>query len=110
MEKLKDIYGRLITNAITLTVTNTAGLKFESAGLFRILSCVNHSCEPNIEVLSYRHNASIGMRTLRALSPADLLQISYIPVHLPLLERAHLLTQWCFSCRCPRCVRDIAAE
>lgn len=76
----------------------------KGAGLFMLLSCFNHSCDPNCEV-AHTADRTVLIRTLRKVESGEELTISYIPEHLPVDERNALLYSSFLipQCSCSKC-------
>lgn len=75
------------------------------AALFTRASKLTHSCRPNCYTVE---DGCLELRSLRDLSPRELLTISYIADEKLLLQdsetrRRYLWRQHCFHCRCDRC-------
>ena len=74
--------------------------------LFRIQSCINHSCAPNARMTYSRHEACghAWVRALRDIGPGEELQICYLDLSLPVIARQQQLReQYGFTCACVRC-------
>ncbi|KAJ3517095.1 hypothetical protein NLJ89_g716 [Agrocybe chaxingu] len=75
-------------------------------GAYVFGSYFNHDCEPNIK--KRREGRAIVFYTIRDVSAEEELCISYVE-DAPVVERiAHLERDWFFSCRCAKCVQDLA--
>eukprot|EP00796_Vickermania_ingenoplastis_P009838 gene9838-6911_t len=112
-----------------ITQTKRFDVVVKGAGLYGLLACFNHSCEPNL-VVSHPHGThELEVRAIRAIPTGEPLTISYIPlgaettvvekdsvlsetkkkeVREGLQERRRQLRQYFFECRCPRCQREAA--
>ena len=88
--------------------TETPALWVEGAGVYVLQSCLNHSCEPNADIV-WGEDASIIIKVLRPVPKGEELTISYIRPELPYAKRQELLANYFFKCACPRCKADSAA-
>eukprot|EP00759_Apiculatamorpha_spiralis_P031627 PhF_6_TR33515/c0_g1_i1/m.48854 len=98
--KLRSEKGRDI---VTTLSTSTRG-----QAVYRIGSCFNHSCEPNVQVTYKDDNRedmwAVAMRDIVA---GEELYISYIDESLPYWERQlHLFDHYLFRCVCTKCVAE----
>ena len=69
---------------------------------------INHSCEPNVEVLyscSPEKGVYVKVRTLRALAPGEELLHSYVDRFDTLENRTAAIAEYGFTCACPKCAR-----
>jgi hypothetical protein len=95
--------------------------------LYAHASFVNHSCEPNLDVVM-APGASLALRARRPIPAGEELTIAYVdpaspvwgaaggaaggapgpaPVHR---RRRHLYHSYGFECRCPLCVRELKED
>jgi len=73
-----------------------------AAGVFVLLSMMNHSCSPSVQV-SFSESNEVTLRTLRPVEPGEALTISYCATEMPVEDRRHRLRHWFFECDCWRC-------
>eukprot|EP00747_Dinoflagellata_sp_TGD_P218782 gnl/TRDRNA2_/TRDRNA2_90984_c0_seq2.p1 gnl/TRDRNA2_/TRDRNA2_90984_c0~~gnl/TRDRNA2_/TRDRNA2_90984_c0_seq2.p1 ORF type:complete len:243 (-),score=48.46 gnl/TRDRNA2_/TRDRNA2_90984_c0_seq2:28-699(-) len=117
---VQALAGRLVLNARaqelhtdedTATPCGDALSPPSAAGIYVILSTMNHSCDPTAEVVPHEAEpgcAAIGgvdvsIRTLREVAAGEPLTISYVPTEWPVEERRERLRHWGFECDCSRC-------
>ncbi|CAE8728566.1 unnamed protein product [Polarella glacialis] len=83
-----------------------------AAGIFTFLACLNHSCDPNLQVVSSRPGSYILLRTLRTVAQGEELTINYTGAwDRPLKDRREQLqSRWLFTCKCPRCAAEDAMD
>ena len=82
-------------------------------GMFRIHSCINHSCNPNAHMTfsGAEHRGHAWVRALRDIVEGEEILISYVDPTLPLASRqAKLREQYLFTCACTRCIQEITAS
>ncbi|ESU36524.1 Hypothetical protein DHA2_154386 [Giardia duodenalis] len=83
------------------------------AGLYSLISCCNHSCTPNAQVI-FGDSENAREATLVLLRPCaqkEELYISYITdLGRSVVERRRELAQWCFTCQCTRCLAELSLE
>lgn len=100
----------LLTNSYS--IEDKAGQEI-GAGLYSLISCCNHSCAPNAQVI-FEDNENAREATLVLLRPCaqgEEIYISYITdLGRSALERRRELAQWCFTCRCTRCCAELSPE
>lgn len=108
-EFLESIFGALVLNSQTLqtegTSNETAGVTKRFAGIFVLQSCMNHNCEPNVEVVSHLDSA-IVLKTTRPVKKGEELSLSYLASNAPLHQRQKKFANWFFKCRCNKCERE----
>ncbi|CCW65348.1 unnamed protein product [Phytomonas sp. EM1] len=88
----------------------------KGAAVYALLSCVNHSCDPNAAVYSLGDNThEIVLKTTRAITRGESICITYIPLHdrvsgkrLSCAERRKMLEGYFFTCQCTRCAAEEA--
>ena len=69
------------------------------------------SCEPNLDVTFPQNNALVALVASRDIAAREQLTISYTDTGLGLQQRrAALHFGYGFTCGCPRCVEEAAAE
>jgi len=57
------------------------GMEFldnEGSGLYRLQSKINHSCEPNLEIVFPKSNHRVGVKTVRDIQPGEELLIRFV--------------------------------
>eukprot|EP00428_Durinskia_dybowskii_P060337 CAMPEP_0170313460 /NCGR_PEP_ID=MMETSP0116_2-20130129/57280_1 /TAXON_ID=400756 /ORGANISM="Durinskia baltica, Strain CSIRO CS-38" /LENGTH=148 /DNA_ID=CAMNT_0010565863 /DNA_START=170 /DNA_END=613 /DNA_ORIENTATION=- len=98
------IAGRLLMNTIGFTVSGAApgGAPLRGAGLFLLLSMMNHSCAPSAEPI-FSSSTEVSLRTLRGVAEGEELSLAYVQPELPLAERREQLLHWFFECNCRVC-------
>ena len=72
-----------------------------------LLSALNHSCCPNVQ-LETSSRSRLGLQVkfvaIQNIRPNDILTVSYIPTQLNIhLRRKNLLQSYGFTCRCCKC-------
>ncbi|KAG1680830.1 hypothetical protein FOA52_008163 [Chlamydomonas sp. UWO 241] len=76
---------------------------------FMLASLLNHSCEPNIEVVFRRNSSVASFTAARDIGAGEQLFVSYLDEGLPLAaRRSHLEFGYGFTCKCVRCVEEEA--
>jgi hypothetical protein len=80
--------------------------KFEGVGLFDILSMMNHSCNPNVEIRYTKGNNTAQVVALRDLYAGEEMEVSYIDNLAPYAERQEDLKSYGFTCTCEHCARE----
>lgn len=91
-----------MTNAMT-----TVGLTLDPLGICvdLLVSCINHSCDPN--VFFVMDGRTISGRCLQQIQEGDELTISYVENTNPTIMRQKELKQkFFFNCRCPKCLQE----
>ncbi|KAG6440086.1 SET domain family protein [Babesia bovis T2Bo] len=79
-------------------------------GIYKSLSLLNHSCQPNIE-FDYVDNNTARVQLLRPVSAGEQATISYVDATLPLEKRRReLWDNYLFICRCQRCLEEDGNE
>eukprot|EP01061_Rhynchopus_euleeides_P016093 TRINITY_DN27286_c0_g1_i1.p1 TRINITY_DN27286_c0_g1~~TRINITY_DN27286_c0_g1_i1.p1 ORF type:complete len:453 (+),score=192.50 TRINITY_DN27286_c0_g1_i1:185-1360(+) len=81
-------------------------------GVYRICSCFNHSCDPNIQV-SYcdDNDESLVVHALRDIRKGEELCISYIDEDAEYsVRQEQLLDHYLFKCTCVKCTAYEAAQ
>jgi hypothetical protein len=76
--------------------------------IFALTARMNHSCDPNVEVVS-KHYMDCHMDVIarRDLEPGEELVISYLPeMKCVMKRRRRLEARYLFQCDCPRCTRE----
>ena len=75
---------------------------FQGAGLFELISTINHSCAPNC-VIKFVSSSVATVTATRPLRPGDELLICYADAMAPVDERQRQLVAYGFTCACERC-------
>lgn len=77
--------------------------------LYGTASLVNHSCEPNLDVI-VGPEAQLSLRARRAIRQGEDLSIAYLDCALPVAaRRARLQHGYGFTCDCALCVKELAS-
>jgi hypothetical protein len=112
-EMVRSLYYSVATNNFTCFSAEDG---LESYGLYRVLSRVNHSCEPNALVATL--DASTQEMVLIATKPiatGEAITWSYLGTSQKFMNGSYeernlrLFNQYRFVCRCERCLADIPA-
>ncbi len=75
-----------------------------ASGLFVFGNSMNHSCAPNVIVVSCFTNFLIRVVAINDIKKGDELCFSYIEEDLPYEERQYRLRKlYLFECKCPKC-------
>ncbi|KAI7842565.1 hypothetical protein COHA_003801 [Chlorella ohadii] len=78
---------------------------------YLLASMLNHSCEPNLDVTFPENNAVVSFVAARDISAHEQLTISYVDTGMGLQQRRSALQfGYGFTCGCPRCKEEAAAE
>ncbi|EFA81042.1 hypothetical protein PPL_05877 [Heterostelium album PN500] len=77
-------------------------------GLYPIFSCMNHSCQPNVEICNERTDGvtfnKVVFRAKKNIKAGQELLNNYCDVTLPTKERqSQLKSQYDFICKCNKC-------
>ncbi|KAK3287938.1 hypothetical protein CYMTET_4575 [Cymbomonas tetramitiformis] len=82
----------------------TGGSGAAGSGVYLLPSMMNHSCDPNIDVLFPENNFKMELTARRDISAGEELLITYIDAaaHVE-VRRSELQWAYGFSCQCPRC-------
>lgn len=110
-EMVRTLYYSVATNNITCFNSDEG---VESYGLYRVLSRVNHSCEPNAQVgtLDARGH-EMALIASKPIATGDAITWSYMGTDQKFLKGSYeernlqLFNQYRFVCRCERCFADI---
>lgn len=74
------------------------------SGLFTLANSMNHSCNPNVVIMSPFPNYQIQVVAIQDISPGDELTFSYIDETQPFEVRQKiLLEKYLFKCNCSKC-------
>ena len=99
---LVALAGRLAQNVIAFGESDD-GLVY---GVFVLLSLLNHSCDPNVDVLPKEDGCSVVLRVVRSVVRGEALTINYL-AHLDpaprTVRRTLLARHWGFECCCLLC-------
>jgi hypothetical protein len=75
--------------------------------VYLVPSMLNHSCDPNVDVLFPSNNSTMHLQARRDVAAGEQLSITYIDAATSVATRRKEL-QWGygFSCQCARCVEE----
>jgi len=97
----KTVTGVVRTNALPVHGgVDDPGL---CAGIFPVVSRLNHSCTPNAHVEFRKELDAMLVHADAAIQEGEEVCISYIHVCATCEERQELLSNFCFVCRCSAC-------
>jgi [histone H3]-lysine4/36 N-trimethyltransferase SMYD len=86
----------------------------ELVGLFPLLARINHSCDPNAQIISQTFvDYHVDVIALRSIGVGEEVTISYLPphIHQRVSRRKQLLqSRYLFDCQCSRCVKEEEEE
>lgn len=102
--------GCLIPPTEALEVGGQIGPSTTTSGSATYLlgSLLNHSCEPNVEPVFRRQDATVSFVATRDIDKGEPLFVSYLDETLPFAQRQeHLLFSYGFKCRCFKCAEGI---
>jgi hypothetical protein len=74
-------------------------------GLYLRVARLNHSCDPNTEVIYTDSNRAVVL-ALKDVKAQEELTKAYIDISLPLAERKRELLSYGFECTCSKCLRE----
>lgn len=96
--------GRLVLNAAGIQVLGSGpgGLALRAAGIFVLVSTMNHSCVPTAEAV-FGASSAVTLRTTRDVGAGEPLTLSYVSPELALAPRRERLRHWFFECDCALC-------
>lgn len=105
---LAALAGRLVLNAAGIQVLGAGrgGLPLRAAGVYVLLSTMNHSCEPSAEML-FGDTSTVTLKTRRKVSGGEPLTLAYVSTELGVAERREKLRHWFFECDCARCEAEL---
>eukprot|EP00913_Durusdinium_trenchii_P032484 g30413.t1 len=106
METIRQLAGKLVLNAVSFAVPEArhGHLPLLSAGVYVLLSTMNHSCMPSARFETCADSgAELSLKTNRRLEVGEQLTLAYVSPDWPLEERQPQLSHWFFECRCPKC-------
>jgi len=79
----------------------------EGSALFLQISCVNHSCAPNAQVVYGASHAAVLMAT-RPIARGEEITIAYADTSAPVHVRRAELFEYGFACDCVKCECELA--
>ena len=98
---------RRSTTSMVYKCDRTFDLQILYVGLYKWLSYINHSCEPNVKLGTASIDGMMYLQALRPLAAEEELTISYLSIvdlDMEVQQRGDkVLQDWAFNCRCPRC-------
>lgn len=96
--------GRLVLNTAGIEVPGAGpgGGPLRGAGLFMLLSTMNHSCVSTVEAV-FNDSSTVTLRTTREVAAGEPLTLAYVPMHWPVAQRRERLKHWFFECDCWLC-------
>lgn len=102
---VNDLAGRLLLNAVAIEIPDAAvdSEPLRAAGIFVLLSTMNHSCDATVKVDVESGSSDATLRTTRAVEAGELLTLAYVSRDLPLQVRRETLSHWFFECDCVVC-------
>lgn len=109
---------QMFSYLMCILLTNSYSIEDKSgkemgAALYSIISCCNHNCAPNAQVI-FEDSEDAREATLVLLRPCaqgEELYISYITdLGRPVSERRQELEQWGFTCQCDRCRNELSLK
>lgn len=101
-EMFRYILSVLCMNSMAIEVNGNA----LGSCLMTCISCLNHSCDPNAEVV-FTDSSEATLRLLKDVRKGEELFISYINCDgLDVWQRRERLSEWGFTCACPRCADE----
>jgi len=81
--------------------------RLEGLGMFLLEACINHSCQPNVKLWPDAEKPLITAKATRDIGEGEEVFINYVDTKLERAERQEkLLSQYHFTCTCPRCERE----
>lgn len=104
---INSLAGALVLNTIGLEVPQRGGESLRVAGLFVLLSTMNHSCVPTAEAVC-TSSVETSLWTTRAVPSGKALTLTYVPPEWALQERRERLRHWFFECDCLKCAEESA--
>jgi hypothetical protein len=91
----------------TLTFDTSLFPPLKGAGVFPLVSSLNHSCDPNCEV-AYIDDAKVLVVLLRDVAPGEELTITYVDADFATERRREELKEvYGFDCKCAKCVPGV---
>jgi len=91
--------------------SSTPGTGGTGSAAYLVASLFNHSCEPNLDVVFPRNDATVALRAARDIEPGEQLSISYMDQGQPYAARQrHLRWAYGFACACALCREEGGAQ
>lgn len=113
-EMVRTLYYSVATNNIAFLDSDKG---VECFGLYRVLSRVNHSCEPNAQLGTvYASGQEMALLASKPIAAGEGITWSYMGTDPSFLKGSfeernlQLFNQYRFVCRCERCLADIPAS
>eukprot|EP01097_Dermamoeba_algensis_P008772 TRINITY_DN5967_c0_g1_i1.p1 TRINITY_DN5967_c0_g1~~TRINITY_DN5967_c0_g1_i1.p1 ORF type:complete len:328 (+),score=62.61 TRINITY_DN5967_c0_g1_i1:673-1656(+) len=79
-----------------------------AAGLFPVIDSVNHSCQPNVAVVSCFPDFRLQLVAIRPIMKGDEICFSYIDEDQNgIWRRQRLKEMYLFDCQCPKCLKGL---
>jgi SET and MYND domain-containing protein len=103
VELLTKLFGILVINSFGIAVkTSVNSFIYCGSGLYVLGSVLDHSCDPNVYVIS--DGNCLEIRAMKNIATNDKLLISYIDTKMPKQKRqSELKSKYYFDCSCSRC-------
>ncbi|GAX82725.1 hypothetical protein CEUSTIGMA_g10151.t1 [Chlamydomonas eustigma] len=84
------------------------GAMTSGSGAFLVASLFNHSCEPNVEIVFRRNDATASFVAVRDIDKGEQLFVSYIDEAMGVQHRQdYLHFSYGFRCGCQRCIEEL---
>ncbi|XP_030853047.1 N-lysine methyltransferase SMYD2-like [Strongylocentrotus purpuratus] len=100
---LLNMYGAINCNGFSILDNDLNGI---APGIYLRASMVNHSCDPNCQVIS--DGRKLQLRTVKDVTEGEECTISYVDLMDPTKERqAELEKRYHFTCKCVKCIKEI---
>ncbi|XP_030052320.1 histone-lysine N-methyltransferase SMYD3 [Microcaecilia unicolor] len=94
-----EFFAKVACNSFTIS---DGEMQEVGVGLYPSMSLLNHSCDPNCEIIF--EGQRLLLRTIKEIQISEELTISYIDLMMPTADRQlQLKRQYCFECSCYRC-------
>lgn len=109
---IESLAGGFVLNAIGIKVPGAGpcGSELRGAGVFVLLSTMNHSCSPSVEATFDDGCSTVTLRTIRAVAAHEPLTLAYVPTDWSVNARRDRLRHWFFNCDCWRCEAESKVE
>lgn len=78
--------------------------------LFPNVARINHSCTPNAHAHYRAVTGAEYIYALRDIQAGEEIEISYLQLTAPRVERKQRMNSWSFVCRCPACSRTLGTD